>query len=94
MNKQSWQKIKEEYKPDLGFAGYFLCEKSETFCKAWSKYPRKIKTLANEFCKENKIEEVIASEASILFICPNYSREQKRQLRLDFVDWCCENVPE
>lgn len=95
-----WATILKEFNKNFHPSDYlctFICHNSLTFKKLWGelRHSKNIKSLAEEFLKENKIENITVSKAMILFveISERFSFDTKEAVHLkdktrkDFLIW-------
>jgi hypothetical protein len=100
-----WATILKEFNQNYSLINgtIFICNLSETFKKFWNdtKSKEKIHKLANQFLKEERIEEVVGefenSDNHLLFRFRKVSRIDwenmssfKNQTRIDFLNWAAK----
>jgi len=80
-SKEFWLKVKEEYKPDLS---HLICYTSNEFRIKWEREVSYnfIAQEALKFLKDDRFEVAL----HVLFFCPHAPKEEKIQVRKDFID--------
>lgn len=98
MNKTVFRQIQKEYvDSEKNNMGYFLCTTSSSFLKLWHNQTtqQEIVRYAKIFLEEKKIIDKVDIGRPVLF---TYTKELKdasyRSLRLDFLDWMINNLPD
>ena len=98
-NRQTWIKIKEEYKEALIKYpySYWMCVLSSTFAGLWadSSNEYEIKKLAQEFLTPTQIEkEWFVGEVALFRNLDATTTIKKQQIRLDFINYMINKCDE